>query len=140
MTLESLVIWIIVGGIAGLLAEAVVRGVGVGLVGAILVGILGAVIGGWLFGLLGIAVGGLLGEILVAFVGAVILLLIARASHLSAIATPSLDELAPSAAPARARRPAPNASPPAYTARGRIPQADPQQSQAARCQRSAQAR
>ena len=80
MTLESLVIWIIVGGIAGLLADAVVRGIGVGIVGAILIGILGAVIGGWLFSALGIGVGaGILGTILVAFVGAVILLLIVRA-------------------------------------------------------------
>jgi uncharacterized membrane protein YeaQ/YmgE (transglycosylase-associated protein family) len=80
MTLESLLVWIIVGGIAGLLADAVVKGIGVGLVGAILVGILGAVIGGWLFSALGVGLGaGILGSIVVAFVGAVILLLIVRA-------------------------------------------------------------
>jgi uncharacterized membrane protein YeaQ/YmgE (transglycosylase-associated protein family) len=80
MTLETLIIWIIIGGIAGLLADAVVHGIGVGLVGAILIGILGAVIGGWLFSALGVGLGaGILGQILVAFVGAVILLLIVRA-------------------------------------------------------------
>jgi len=80
MTLESLVVWIIVGGIAGLLADAVVRGVGVGIVGAILVGILGGVGGGWLFSALGVGLGGgILGSILVSFVGAVILLLLVRA-------------------------------------------------------------
>ena len=46
MTLDQLVLWIIVGGIAGLLADAVVKGIKVGLVGAIVVGILGAFIGG----------------------------------------------------------------------------------------------
>ncbi|MFZ3386046.1 MAG: hypothetical protein WA120_02600, partial [Candidatus Hydromicrobium sp.] len=42
----QLVLWIVVGGIAGLLAAAVVRRISVGLVGAIVVGILGAFIGG----------------------------------------------------------------------------------------------
>jgi uncharacterized membrane protein YeaQ/YmgE (transglycosylase-associated protein family) len=80
MTLEQLVLWIIIGGIAGLLADAAVRGIKVGLGGAISVGILGAIIGGWLFTQLGINLGaGLLGEILVAFIGAVLLLLLLRA-------------------------------------------------------------
>jgi uncharacterized membrane protein YeaQ/YmgE (transglycosylase-associated protein family) len=80
MSLESLVIWIIVGAIAGLLADAVVGGVRLGLVGAILVGIVGAVIGGWLLSQLGLAIGaGIIGTIITAFIGAVILLLILRA-------------------------------------------------------------
>lgn len=80
MDATSLLVWIVVGGIAGLLADSVVKGIGVGLVGAILVGIIGALIGGWLFAALGVGVGlGILGDIIVAFVGAVILLLIIRA-------------------------------------------------------------
>jgi uncharacterized membrane protein YeaQ/YmgE (transglycosylase-associated protein family) len=80
MTVETLLVWIVVGAIAGLLADAVVRGIGVGLAGAILIGILGAIIGGWIFAALGVAAGaGILGQILVAFVGAVVLLLIIRA-------------------------------------------------------------
>ncbi|MBN2385504.1 MAG: GlsB/YeaQ/YmgE family stress response membrane protein [Anaerolineales bacterium] len=80
MTLDQLVLWIIVGGIAGLLADAVIKGIKVGLVGAIVVGILGAIIGGWLFGLLNISLGGgFLGDILTAFIGAVILLVLLRA-------------------------------------------------------------
>lgn len=80
MTLEAIIIWIIVGGIAGLLAEAVVRGGRLGIVGAIIVGILGAIIGGWLFGVLNISIGGgILSDIIVAFVGAVVLLLLLRA-------------------------------------------------------------
>lgn len=80
MTLEAIIVWIIVGGIAGLLAEAVVRGRRLGIIGAIIVGILGAIIGGWLFGVLNISIGGgILSDIIVAFVGAVVLLLLLRA-------------------------------------------------------------
>ena len=79
MTLETLVIWIIVGAIAGMLADSVVRGIGVGFVGAIVVGIIGAFIGGWLFSALGVTLGaGIVGEIITAFVGAVVLLLLIR--------------------------------------------------------------
>lgn len=79
MTLDQLVLWIIIGGIAGLLADAVVKGIKVGLVGAIVVGILGAFIGGWLFGLLNISLGGgILGDIITAFIGAVVLLVLLR--------------------------------------------------------------
>ena len=80
MDLTSVLVWIIVGAIGGLLADAVVKGIGVGLLGAILIGIVGAFIGGWLFSALGIGLGGgILGSIVVAFIGAVILLLIVRA-------------------------------------------------------------
>ncbi|MGH7615463.1 MAG: GlsB/YeaQ/YmgE family stress response membrane protein [Gemmatimonadales bacterium] len=79
MTLDMLVIWIVVGGVAGLLADALIKGIKVGLVGAILVGILGAFIGGWLFTQLGVRVGaGLIPEIFKAFVGAALLLLVLR--------------------------------------------------------------
>jgi uncharacterized membrane protein YeaQ/YmgE (transglycosylase-associated protein family) len=79
MTLDQLVLWIVVGGIAGLLADAFVKGIRVGLVGAVIVGILGAIIGGWLFSLLGIGLGaGIFGDIVIAFIGAVILLLLMR--------------------------------------------------------------
>lgn len=76
----QLVLWIVVGGIAGLLADAVVRRISVGLVGAIVVGILGAFIGGWLFGILHISLAaGLLGDIITAFIGAVVLLVLLSA-------------------------------------------------------------
>ncbi len=80
MTATALIIWIIVGAIAGLLAESVVRGFGYGLVGAIIVGIIGGLLGGWIFAALGIGIGlGIIGDIIVAFIGAVILLLLVRA-------------------------------------------------------------
>ena len=79
MTLETLVIWLLVGLAAGWLASVVVGG-GMGILGDIVVGIVGAFIGGWLFHALHwrVPVGGLGGTILVAFVGAVILLLLLR--------------------------------------------------------------
>ncbi len=81
MTTETLLIWLIVGLIAGWLAGVVVRGGGFGLVGDIIIGILGAVIGSLLFSFLGlhIPVAGILGTIIVAFIGAVILTVILRA-------------------------------------------------------------
>jgi len=79
MTIEQIVIWIIVGGIAGLLADALIKGIRVGLVGAILIGILGAFIGGWLFGVLNISIGsGFTSDVITAFVGAVLLLLLLK--------------------------------------------------------------
>ena len=79
MTVEQLVVWIVIGGIAGMLADVVVRGIGLSLGEAILVGIIGAFLGGWLFGVLGIRAGsGILGTLIAAFVGAVVLLLLMR--------------------------------------------------------------
>lgn len=75
MTVETLLVILIVGGIAGWLAGLVMRGRGLGIVGNIIVGIIGAFVGGWLLGLLGVSLmGGLLGSILQAFIGAVVLL------------------------------------------------------------------
>ncbi len=79
MSLETLIVWIIVGLVAGWLASAVVGG-GYGLVGDIIIGILGSLIGSLVFRELRISVplGGWLGTIFVAFVGAVILLAVLR--------------------------------------------------------------
>ena len=79
--LEALIIALVVGGIAGWLAGLLVQGTGFGLVGDIVVGILGALIAAWLFPRLGIALalgGGVIGAICLAFIGAVILLVIVR--------------------------------------------------------------
>jgi uncharacterized membrane protein YeaQ/YmgE (transglycosylase-associated protein family) len=72
--------WIIVGLVAGLLASLVMGGIGYGIIGDIVVGILGALIGGWLFAQMGWGTpfGGLAGAIFVAFIGAVVLLVIIR--------------------------------------------------------------
>jgi uncharacterized membrane protein YeaQ/YmgE (transglycosylase-associated protein family) len=80
MDLQTVLIWIVIGAIAGVLAESMVGGPRrSGLGTAILIGILGAFIGGWLFSALGISLGaGILGTIITAFIGAIILLLIVR--------------------------------------------------------------
>lgn len=76
---ESFIIWIIVGAIAGWLAGMVVKGGGFGLIGDIVVGIVGAVIAGWLLPYLGIALGsGFVAAVIDAFIGAVILLVIIK--------------------------------------------------------------
>ncbi len=78
----AIIAWIIVGGIAGWLASLVVRGTGLGLVGDIIVGIVGGLIGGFLLSLLlpgSFSVTGFnLPSIIVAFIGAVVLLLLVR--------------------------------------------------------------
>jgi uncharacterized membrane protein YeaQ/YmgE (transglycosylase-associated protein family) len=78
MTLESLLIWLLIGAIAGWLAGVIVKGYGFGLLGNIAIGIVGAAIGGWVFGALGIITVGFLGAIIGATVGAVILLFLIR--------------------------------------------------------------
>ncbi|MBL8586556.1 MAG: GlsB/YeaQ/YmgE family stress response membrane protein [Xanthobacteraceae bacterium] len=73
----GLIVWLIVGAVAGWLAGLIVRGYGFGILGNIVVGIVGALIAGWLLPRLGIVVGGgTIGEIINAVIGAVILLLI----------------------------------------------------------------
>jgi uncharacterized membrane protein YeaQ/YmgE (transglycosylase-associated protein family) len=79
MGIESIIIWIIVGAIAGWLAGMVVKGGGFGLIGDIIVGIVGAVIAGWLLPVLHIDLGtGIVAAIIDAFIGAVILLIIIK--------------------------------------------------------------
>jgi uncharacterized membrane protein YeaQ/YmgE (transglycosylase-associated protein family) len=77
MAIEDLIIWLVIGGVAGWLAGLLVKGYGLGLVGNIVVGIVGAVIAGWLLPYIGfVLVGGILASILNALIGAVILLLV----------------------------------------------------------------
>ena len=79
MSLESLVIFLIIGALAGWLAGVVVKGRGNGLIGDIVIGVIGSFVGGWLFGRLGLFHGsGYLGVLIGATVGAILLLLIIR--------------------------------------------------------------
>ena len=83
LDLVSILVWIIIGGLAGWLAGMVMKVQG-GLVFDIVVGIIGAFLGGFIFNALGIGapadgVDGLnLGSFVVAFIGAVVLLGILR--------------------------------------------------------------
>lgn len=75
MGIESLVVFLIVGAVAGFLAGLIVKGYGFGLIGNIVVGVVGAFIAGWLFPTLGIHLGsGIVASIIHATIGAVILL------------------------------------------------------------------
>jgi uncharacterized membrane protein YeaQ/YmgE (transglycosylase-associated protein family) len=77
--IEAIIIFVVIGAIAGWLAGMIVKGSGFGLGGDIVVGIVGAFIGGWLLARLGIMIGGgLIGAIIDATIGAVIFLLIVR--------------------------------------------------------------
>jgi uncharacterized membrane protein YeaQ/YmgE (transglycosylase-associated protein family) len=82
ISLGQLLIWVIIGALAGLIAGQLFRGRGFGTLGNIAIGLIGAIIGGILFNVLGISLSGLptftfsLGDLLVAIVGALILLLI----------------------------------------------------------------
>jgi len=73
--IESLIIFLIVGAVAGWLAGQIVKGHGFGLVGNIVVGIIGAFLAGWLLPQVGLAIGGgYVAAIINALIGAVILL------------------------------------------------------------------
>ena len=77
VVIESLIVWLIIGAIAGWLAGQIVKGYGLGLVGNIVVGIIGAIIAGWLLPMIGfVLVGGYLAAIINAVIGAVILLIV----------------------------------------------------------------
>lgn len=78
----NILVWIIIGAVAGWLASIVMKtNAQQGLLADIVVGIIGGFLGGWLLDLLGVggAVTGLnLGSLLTAFIGAVVLLAILR--------------------------------------------------------------
>ena len=68
---------IIIGGIAGWLAEQFMRS-NMGLLMNILLGVIGAAVASWLFGMLGMSFGGWVGYLIAGFIGACILILVAR--------------------------------------------------------------
>ena len=71
MGIESLLVFIIIGAIAGWLAGLIVSGFGFGLIGNIIVG--------WLFPRIGFSLGGgILASIIYATIGAIILLVLVK--------------------------------------------------------------
>ena len=79
MDTESLVIFLIVGAVAGWIAGLIVKGYGFGLIGNMVVGVVGAFLGGFLLARFHvIPVAGIAGELISATIGAVILLLLLR--------------------------------------------------------------
>jgi uncharacterized membrane protein YeaQ/YmgE (transglycosylase-associated protein family) len=80
MGIDSLIVFLIVGLIAGWLAGQIMKGGGFGIIGDIIVGVIGAFIGGWLWGVLKLPGIGpwWLTAIITATVGACILLFLLR--------------------------------------------------------------
>ncbi len=75
----DLLSFLIIGLIAGWIADMLVKGSQFGLLGDLIVGVIGAFIGGFIFNALGIDAYGLLGSIVMAVIGAVVLLLLLNA-------------------------------------------------------------
>jgi uncharacterized membrane protein YeaQ/YmgE (transglycosylase-associated protein family) len=80
MEFGMFVSWVVVGLLAGWLAEIVMKDGGYGLIGDMVLGIVGSVVGGWIFWALGVSAGGGLYPTgyYVAFAGAVIVLVAQR--------------------------------------------------------------
>lgn len=83
LDVDTILIWCLVGLVAGFLASHIALGHGLGLLGDIVVGIIGAFVGGFLLmGVFHFSVGvaghPIITEIIMAFIGAAILLLIVR--------------------------------------------------------------
>jgi uncharacterized membrane protein YeaQ/YmgE (transglycosylase-associated protein family) len=76
---QSIIIWLVIGAVAGFLAGLLMEGGGFGLIGNIIVGILGAVVAGYFFPSLGVSIpitDPIVSSIAVSTVGAVLLLFV----------------------------------------------------------------
>ncbi|MBE0412424.1 GlsB/YeaQ/YmgE family stress response membrane protein [Yoonia sp.] len=79
MGIESLLVILIIGAIAGWLAGQIMKGFGFGLLGNIVLGIVGAFVAGLIFPVIGLGFGGgILASIVHATLGAVIVLFLIR--------------------------------------------------------------
>lgn len=78
LSASTVVWWLLVGLVAGLIASFIMRG-GYGIIGDIIVGIVGAFLGGFLASLAGISYSGIGWTIFFAVIGAIILIAILRA-------------------------------------------------------------
>lgn len=79
MGIESIIILLVIGAVAGWLAGQIVSGFGFGLIGNIVVGIVGAFVASLILPKIGLGFGGgILASILHATIGAVILLVLLK--------------------------------------------------------------
>jgi uncharacterized membrane protein YeaQ/YmgE (transglycosylase-associated protein family) len=80
MALWTLLVWLAVGAVAGILARNIMGGTSpFGMIGDVILGIVGGVLGGYIVALLGVAgTGGIIGSIVVALLGALLILWGAR--------------------------------------------------------------
>lgn len=73
--IESILIFLAIGAVAGWLAGTLLKGGGLGLVLNIVVGIVGSILGGYVLGLSGVFGSALIGSIVTSTIGAILLLL-----------------------------------------------------------------
>lgn len=77
MTGMDIILWIVIGAVAGWIAGELMRGHGFGVIGNIVVGIVGAIIGGLIFDAMDVAPSlGILGSLIMSLIGAIILLFV----------------------------------------------------------------
>lgn len=77
MNIESLLIFVLIGAIAGWLAGQIMKGFGFGIIGNIIVGVVGAFIAGIVLPAVGVSIGsGIIGSIIHATIGAILLLFV----------------------------------------------------------------
>lgn len=75
----NIILFLVIGLLAGWIAGEIMRGHGFGLIGNLVVGVLGAVIGGYIFDMFHVSTYGLVGSLITSVVGAVVLLFIINA-------------------------------------------------------------
>ncbi|WP_417936261.1 GlsB/YeaQ/YmgE family stress response membrane protein [Flagellimonas ochracea] len=69
---------LLIGALAGWLAEKIMKGGGFGVLLNIVLGIVGGVVGNWVFGALGVHIGsGVVGNLITGVIGAIVVLFIA---------------------------------------------------------------
>ena len=73
-TLWAWLVWIVVGGLAGALADRLIQGDKLGILGNIVIGIVGGLVGGAILGLFGFDGNGIIWTFVTAFLGAALLL------------------------------------------------------------------
>ena len=76
MDIVGIILFLLIGAVAGWLAGKLMKGGGFGLVVNIIIGVIGGFLGGWLMSLAHIQKAGLLWELIVAVIGACVLLFV----------------------------------------------------------------
>ena len=77
-SLQSIIVFLVIGLAAGWLASVLVKSRRMNLLAYLVVGVIGALLGPVLFGLIGVQFHGLIGTFIAAVVGAIVLLLLLR--------------------------------------------------------------
>jgi uncharacterized membrane protein YeaQ/YmgE (transglycosylase-associated protein family) len=77
--MTDIIVRLVVGAIAGVLADFLIKGIEVNFLFKVNIGVIGGYIGGWLFSLLNVSSSGWIGNVLASLVGALILLIVLRA-------------------------------------------------------------